>query len=132
MLGFGLGCSTLVTSKETHCFIQLKLKQPDSLSACYLNGNTEKDDHTICHILIPVWTRFGLEQTGSTVSSTLPEDMTIYGLSSHVYYRILVMLQQVNVMTEELRTKIYIQKTERIGQQLFDTHDIPPIEVCKQ
>ena len=132
-LKFGLGCTTLVTSKETHCYIKLKLKPPDSSLACYLNGNTETDDPAICDILIPVWTRFGLEQAGSTRCDRLPTDMAIDGLTFHDSYYILFMRHQVNDMGEELRrTKIHIQNTKFIGQQLFDTYNIPPLEVCKK
>ena len=123
----------MVTSKETHCYIKLKLKHPDSSSACYLNGNTETDDPAICEMSIPVWTRFGLEQRGSTRSYRLATDRTINGLTFHDSYSILFMLQQVNNMAEEFRrTQIHILKTELLGQQLFDTYNAPPIEVCKK
>ena len=113
--------------------MKLKLKQPDKSSACYLNGNTDTDDPALCDISIPVWTRFGLEQTGSTRCDRLPSGMTINGLPFQDSYYMLFMLQQANNMSEEMsRTKIHIQKTELIGQQLFDTYNVPPIEVCKK
>ena len=108
------------------------MKQPDSSSACYLNGNTDTDDPAICDISIPAWTRFGLEQTGSTRSYRLPTGIKINGRPFYDSYYILFMLAQVNDTAGELRrTQIHIQKTELIGQQLFDTFNVQPIEVCK-
>ena len=131
MANFGLGCSTLVTSKETHCYIKMKIKPPDDPSVCYLDETTETDDPTICDIVIPVWTKFGLEHTGSTQCDRLPTHMTINGTKFHDSYYLLVMLQQANNIAEALRTKMRIKKTDFIGQPLFDTYEVPPLEVCK-
>ena len=128
---FGLGCSTLVTSEETHCYIKLKINQPDDQSFCNLDETTATDDPTTCDILIPVWTKFGLEQTGSTQCDRLPTGMTINRRTFHDSYHLLVLLQQDNNIAGVLRTKMRIQKTEFIGQQLFDNYKVPPLEVCK-
>ena len=109
----------------------MKIKPPDDPSVCYLDENTETGDPTTCDIVIPVWTKFGLEQTGSTRCDRLPTAMTINGLTFHESYHLLVMLQQVNDVAGVLRTKMRIQKTEFIGQQLFDNYKVPPLEVCK-
>ena len=119
----------MVTSKETHCYIKLRINQPNDPSACYLDDTTETDDPTIGDIVIPVWTKFGLEQTGSTRCNRLPTAMTINGTKFYDSYYLLVMLQQANNIAEALRTKMRIQKTEFIGQQLFDTYKVPPLEV---
>ena len=121
----------MVTSKETHCYIKLKIKPPDDPSACYLNETTEIDDPTMCDIAVPAWTKFGLEQTGSTRCGGLPTDMTINGVTIHDSYRLRVMLEQVNTITEALKTKVQIKTTELIGQQLFDTYKLATFEVCK-
>ena len=130
-INFGLGCSSMVTSKETRCYIKMKVSQPDDPSACYLDETTETDDPTICDIVIPVWTKFGLEQTGSTQCYGLPTHMTINGTEFYDSYYLLVMLQQANNIAEALRTKMRIKKTDVIGQPLFDTYKVPPLEVCK-
>ena len=119
------------TSEETLCYIKLKIKPPDDPSACYLDETTETDAPTICDILIPVWTKFGLKQTGSTQCDRLPTAMTINGQKFHESYHLLVMLEQVNDVAGVLRTKMRIQKTEFTGQQLFDNYKVPPLEVCK-
>ena len=119
----------MVTSKETHCYIKLRINQPNDPSACYLDETTKTNDPTICDILIPAWTKFGLEQTGSTQCDRLPTGMTINGVTFHDSYRLLVMLQQVNYSAGNLRAKMRIQKTEFIGQQLFDTYKVPQLKV---